>query len=91
ERQAGELVARPHYHVHEGRPVLDPAAGEPLRDEGPLLRGLDVQLGVLKLRARILGYDAPQRHHLVDEEGNTLDITRLVPLLSVLGIGGGDD
>jgi len=50
-----------------------------------------VQLGVLKLRDRILGYDAPQKHHLVDENGNTIDITRLVPLLGMLGITDEDD
>lgn len=91
ERRAEELVERPHYHMHEGKPVLDPRTGEPLRDEAPALRGMDVQLGVLKLRAKILGYDAPQRHHLVDEHGSTIDITRLVPLLGMLGITDEDD
>ena len=86
-----ELAERPHYHVHDGKPVLDPATGEPLRDDEPTLRGLDVQLGALKLRAKILGLDAPQKHHLVDENGNTIDITRLVPLLRVMGITGEDD
>ena len=70
---------------------FDPATGEPLRDDEPTLRGLDVQLGALKLRAKILGLDAPQKHHLVNENGNTIDITRLVPLLRVMGITGEDD
>jgi hypothetical protein len=86
ERRAEELAERPHYHMHDGKPVLDPVTGEPLRDDEPVLRGLDVQLGALKLRAQILGLDAPQRHHLVDENGNTLDITRLMPVLRRLGI-----
>jgi hypothetical protein len=86
ERRAEELAERPHYHMYDGKPVLDPATGEPLRDDESTLRGLDVQLGALKLRAKILGLDAPQKHHLVDENGNTIDITRLVPLLGVLGI-----
>jgi hypothetical protein len=91
EKRAEELVERPHYHLHDGKPVLDPVSGEPLRDDEPTLRGLDVQIGVLKLRAKILGYDAPQKHHLVDEKGNTIDITRLVPLLRVMGITDEDD
>lgn len=86
ERRAEELAGRPHYHLHDGKPVLDPVSGEPLRDDAPTLRGLDVQLGVLRLRAQILGLDAPQRHHLVDEEGNTLEITRLVPILRRSGL-----
>ena len=40
---------------------------------------------------KILGYDAPQKHHLVDEKGNTIDITRLVPLLRLMGITDEDD
>jgi hypothetical protein len=47
---------------------------------------MDVMLRVFDLRARILGLDAPRRHHLVDEAGNTIDITGLVPLLTRLGI-----
>jgi hypothetical protein len=86
ERQAQKLLDAPHYHMHDGKPVLDPATGEPLRDDAPVLRGMDVMLGVLSLRARILGLDAPRRHHLVDEAGNTIDITRLVPLLTRIGI-----
>jgi hypothetical protein len=88
EKHAQELVGRPHYHLHDGQPVLDPASGEPLRDDEPTLRGLDVLLGVHKLRAQILGLYAPERHeyHLVDEGGNTLDITRLVPILRRLGL-----
>jgi len=91
EKRAEELVERPHFHMHDGEPVRHPDTGELLRDDEPTLRGLDVQLGVLKLRAKILGYDAPQKHHLVDEKGNTIDITRLVPLLRVMGITNEDD
>jgi hypothetical protein len=86
ERHAQELLDAPHYHLHDGQPVLDPKTGQPLRDEGPVLRGMDAMLGVLNLRARILGLDAPRRHHLVDEAGNTIDITRLMPLLNRLGV-----
>ena len=32
-----------------------------------------------------------QRHHLVDEKGNTIDITGLVPLLGLLGITDQED
>ncbi len=86
ERRAWELIERPHYIIHDGKPVLDPVSGEPLRDDEPVLRGIDAGLGVARLRAQILGLDAPQRHHLVDEAGNTLDITRLIPMLRRLGI-----
>jgi hypothetical protein len=91
EKRAQELVERPHYHMHDGETVLDPVTGEPLRDDEPVLRGLDVQLGVLKLRAQVLGLDAPQRHHLVDEDDNTLNITRLVAILRRFGIATEDD
>ena len=91
ERQAQELLDRPHYLTHDGKPVLDPATGEPLRDDEPTLRGLDVQLGIMKLRTQILGLDAPQQYHLVDEHGNTLDITRLVPILRKFGLTAEDD
>ena len=86
ERRAQELIDSPHYLMHGGEPIRDPATGEPLRDEEPLLRGLDVALKASDLRARMLGLYAPQRHHLVDEHGNTLDITRLMPLLARFGI-----
>ena len=86
ERQAQELVDRPHYHLHNGKPVLDPVSGEPLRDDTPTLRGLDMLLGVHKLRAQILGLYAPERHHLVDGKGSTIDITRLVPILRRFGL-----
>lgn len=33
ERQAQELLDRPHYHMRGGEPVLDPVTSEPLRDE----------------------------------------------------------
>jgi hypothetical protein len=41
---------------------------------------------VLELRAQLLSLYAPQRHHLVDESGNTIDITRLIPILRKFGI-----
>jgi hypothetical protein len=77
--------------MHDGRPVLDSATGEPLRDDTPTLRGLDAQIEVVKLRAQLLGLDAPQRHHLVDEHGNTLDVTRLMPILRRLAGTTGDE
>jgi hypothetical protein len=86
ERRANELIERPHYHMHEGKAVLDPVSGEPLRDDGPLLKGLEVAQRVLELRAQLLSLYAPQRHHLVDENGNTIDITKLIPALRRFGI-----
>lgn len=41
---------------------------------------------MLELRAQLLSLYAPQRHHLVDESGNTIDITRLIPILRKFGI-----
>lgn len=90
ERRAQELIDAPHYVMHDGKPVLDPKTGEPLRDEEPLLKGLDIAIRVSDLRARILGLYAPHRHHLVDENGNTIDITKLIPLLRRAGIIGDD-
>ena len=68
-----ELIGRPHYHLHDGEPIRDPATGEPLRDDAATLRGIDVQLEVLTLRAQILGLVPPLRyqHHLVDERGGS--------------------
>jgi hypothetical protein len=86
ERRAHELIERPHYIMHEGKLVADPATGEPLRDEEPLLKGLDIAQRVLELRARLLSLYAPQQHHLVDEMGNTIDITRLIPILRKFGV-----
>lgn len=86
QREAQNLIERPRYHLHEGAVVTDPVTGEPLRDDGPTLRGLDVELGVLRLRAQILGLDAPQRHLLVDEAGNVVDLTSLVPMARRLGL-----
>lgn len=85
EHRAWELIERPHYHLYEGKPVLHPETGEPLRDDGPTLTGLETARRALELRAQILGLDAPQRHHLVDENGNTIDITQLIPLLRRFG------
>jgi hypothetical protein len=88
ERRARELIERPHYIMHEGKPVPDPVTGEPLRDDGPVLTGIDAALRVIELRAQLLGLDAPQRHHLVDENGSTIDITALIPILRKYGIVG---
>lgn len=73
EQRVWELIGRPHYHLHDGEPIRDPATGEPLRDDAATLRGIYVQLEVLKLRAQILGLVPPQRyqHHLVDEHGGS--------------------
>jgi hypothetical protein len=86
ERHARELLERPHFYVHEGQLVLHPETGEALRDDGPTLKGLEVAQRVLELRAQLLSLYAPQRHHLVDESGNTIDITRLIPILRKFGI-----
>lgn len=86
ERHARELINRPHYFMHDGVPVRDPVTEEPLRDDDQVLRGLDIALRAASLRAQILGLYQPQRHHLVDENGNTIDITRLMPYLRRLGI-----
>lgn len=86
ERHAWELIERPHFYMHEGQLVLHPETGEALRDDGPTLKGLEVAQRVLELRAQILSLYSPQRHHLVDESGNTIDITRLIPILRKLGI-----
>jgi hypothetical protein len=72
--------------MHEGEPVRDPQTGEPLRDDEPTLKGLEVAQRVMELRAQLLGLYAPVRHHLVDEQGNTIDITRLIPILRKFGI-----
>lgn len=90
EDRAQDLMDRPHYHLHEGETVRGPD-GEPLRDDSFTLRGMDVQLGVLKLRAQILGYDAPQRLQLVDDNGNTLDVAEADKLLRKLGLTPGED
>jgi hypothetical protein len=88
EARAQQLVDAPHYHLHDGQPVADPATGEPLIDSEPVLRGLDVLLRAHELRANLLGLYAPQVQeiHLVDEDGNTLDITRLVQVLRKAGL-----
>lgn len=86
ERQAQAILDADHFHMHNGEYVRHPDTGELIRDSEPVLRAMDVMLGVLRLRATILGLDAPVRHHLVDEHGNTIDITRLIPLLERWGI-----
>ncbi len=86
ERHAQELIEQPRYIMHDGAPVLHPESGEPLRDYEPLFRGMDIAIRAAELRAQILGLYAPQRHHLVDENGNTIDITRLMPYLRRLGV-----
>ena len=57
----------------------------------PTLKGLEMASRVMELRAQLLGLYAPQRHHLVDETGNTIDITRLMPVLRRFGLGAEDD
>jgi hypothetical protein len=86
ERHAWELIERLHFYVHEGHLVLRPKTGEAPRDDGPTLKGLGVPQRVLELRAQLLSLYALQRHHLVDESGNTIDITRLIPILRRFGI-----
>jgi hypothetical protein len=91
EQHARELMERPHYHMHDGKPVPDPVTGEPLVNPEPVLRAIGAGLGALRLRAQLLGLDAPVRHHLVDQNGNTIDITRLIPILRRFGIAAEGD
>jgi hypothetical protein len=53
ERHAQELLDAPHYHMRDGKPVLDPATGEPLRDDGPVLHRIDVMLGAASDRGQL--------------------------------------
>jgi hypothetical protein len=50
-----------HVVVQAGRPVLDPASGDPYVDHGPVLAAIAALLRIAERRARLLGLDAPAR------------------------------
>lgn len=63
--QSGRVVRRGEAVLDdEGRPVIDDAAGEELRDAGPVLAAIKVVLQVEERRARLFGLDAPVRAEL---------------------------
>jgi hypothetical protein len=50
-----------HVLVQGGRPVLDPASGDPYPDHGPTLHAIAALLRIAERRARLLGLDQPTR------------------------------
>jgi hypothetical protein len=61
QAHAVEVLRARHVLVQAGRPVLDPASGDPYVDHGPVLAAISVLLRVAERRARLLGLDAPAK------------------------------
>ena len=61
QAHAVEVLRARHVVVQAGRPVLDPASGNPYVDHGPVLAAINTLLRVAERRARLLGLDAPAR------------------------------
>jgi hypothetical protein len=71
-RQVFAVLARPHYVLHAGQIVRDDE-GNPLRDDGVVLAGIDRLMRIEERQAKIDGTDASERLTIaldrrVDEE-----------------------
>jgi hypothetical protein len=65
-QRAWAVMEREHVVVSNGRLIMDPATGKPLRDDGPVLAAIDRLLRIQERRARLLGLDAPIKHIPLD-------------------------
>ncbi len=84
-RHAWEVMTRVHITVSQGRVVLDPATGEPLRDYGPVLAAIDRVIRIGERRAKLLGLDAPTRIEAITVDQIEAEINRLALELGMSG------
>jgi hypothetical protein len=70
QRYALRVLAAPHLVVSQGVVVINPANGQPLTDDAPVLAALDRLLKISERRAKLLGLDAPARARIevIDDE-----------------------
>lgn len=77
-RKAWEVLCARHIVVNQGRVVLDPDSGEPLRDHGPVLAAINSVLKIEERRAKLLGLDAPMRVEAITVDMIDVELDRLV-------------
>jgi hypothetical protein len=65
-RRANEILTKPHYYMHDGKPVTHPVTGEPVEDPWPVLNAIATLTRVCELRARILGLDSDGRGEITE-------------------------
>jgi len=58
---AWKVMTMVHVAVSNGRVVLHPETGEPLRDYGPVLAAIDRVVRIGERRCKLLGLDAPTK------------------------------
>jgi hypothetical protein len=60
------VFATRHYAISlgSGKVVMDPATGQPLVDDGPVIQAGLALLRVMERRAKYLGLDAPAKHEV---------------------------
>lgn len=58
---AWKIMTMAHIAVSNGRVVLHPETGAPLRDYGPVLAAIDRVIRIGERRAKLLGLDAPTK------------------------------
>jgi hypothetical protein len=75
------VFATKHYAISlgSGKVVLDPATGNPLVDDGPVIQAGLALIRVMERRAKYLGLDAPakSRVEVVSEDAVDAEIRRL--------------
>ncbi len=84
-RTAWQAMTAKHVTVSQGRVVLDPVSGEPLRDWAPNLAAIDRVVKIGERRARLLGLDAPTKIEAITPDRIEAEIERLAEELGING------
>lgn len=82
-RMAWQVMVTEHITVSQGRVVLHPETGLPLRDHGPVLAAIDRVIKIGERRARLLGLDAPTKIEAITVDQIEHAITQLAEELGV--------
>lgn len=81
-QQAWQVLYEDHPFVSGGRIVYDPATGQPLVDDGPVLAAIDRLLKISERRAKLLGLDAPTKVETITLDQVDAEIARLMAELA---------
>lgn len=72
--KAWEVLNADHVVVSNGRVVLDPGTGQPMKDDAPVLQAIDRLIRITESRRKLLGLDAPLRADLTVTPVDPTDI-----------------
>jgi len=81
--KAFDVLNRDHIVVNNGRVIMDPATGRPLRDDGPTLAAIDRIVRLSERRARLCGLDAAVKVEAITVDQVEAEIARLAAELGM--------